>query len=155
VTGADAEVGGGQHDVRRRLPEVVHEQVLLAGVLRLPDDEGDRRRGPGNVPRPLPDLRQLDQLRAIGDDNKVPRLPVARGRGLRPASRMRSRSARAIGWSVYWRTLRRARMVSQVSLSPLYARGDDDCLVLVPWLASHNLCPDDHGHHPRAAQVGT
>ena len=30
---------------------------------------------------PLPDLRQLDQLRAIGDDNKVPRLPVARGRG--------------------------------------------------------------------------
>src|SRR5512133_889173 len=40
---------------------------------------------------------------------------------LRPASRMRSRSARAIGWSVYWRTLRRARMVSQVSMSQLYA----------------------------------
>ena len=81
VTGADTEVGGGQHDVRRRLPEVVQEQVLVASVLRLPDDEGDRRRGPGNVPRPLPDLRQLDQLRAIRDDNKVPRLPVARGRG--------------------------------------------------------------------------
>src|SRR5215217_8860888 len=40
---------------------------------------------------------------------------------LRPASRMRSRSARAIGWSVYCRTLRRARMVSQVSMSQLYA----------------------------------
>ena len=53
----------------------------MASVLRLPDDEGDRRRGPGNVPRPLPDLRQLDQLRAIRDDNKVPWLPVARGRG--------------------------------------------------------------------------
>src|SRR6187549_2972788 len=57
VTGADAEIGGGQHDVRRRLPEVVHEQVLAASVLRLPDDEGDRRCGPGNVLRPLPDLR--------------------------------------------------------------------------------------------------
>jgi hypothetical protein len=40
---------------------------------------------------------------------------------LRPASRMRSRSPRAIDWSVYWRTLRRARMVSQVSMSQLYA----------------------------------
>jgi hypothetical protein len=34
---------------------------------------------------------------------------------------MRSRSTRAIGWSAYWRTLRRARMVSQVSMSQLYA----------------------------------
>jgi hypothetical protein len=37
---SDAEVGGGQHDARRCLAEVVHQQILLAGVLRLPDDEG-------------------------------------------------------------------------------------------------------------------
>ncbi len=35
----------------------------------------------------------------------------------RPASTMRSRFSRAIGWSVYWRTLRRARMASHVSMS--------------------------------------
>ena len=35
----------------------------------------------------------------------------------RPASQMRSRSSWAIGWSVYWRTLRRARMASHVSMS--------------------------------------
>lgn len=37
----------------------------------------------------------------------------------RPASRMRSRSSRGMGWSVYWRTLRRARMASQVSTAQL------------------------------------
>src|SRR5215831_14748191 len=34
----------------------------------------------------------------------------------RPASQMRSRSSRAIGWPVYWRTLRRARIASHVSM---------------------------------------
>src|SRR5215470_18096470 len=38
----------------------------------------------------------------------------------RPASQMRSRSSRAIGWPVYWRTLRRARMASHVSMPQSY-----------------------------------
>src|SRR4051794_10792842 len=38
----------------------------------------------------------------------------------RPASRMRSRCSRGMGRSVYWRTLRRARTASQVSMSPSY-----------------------------------
>jgi hypothetical protein len=73
------------------------------------------------VPRSQPDLRQLHQLRAVRDDNKFHGCQLLADAALRPASRMRSRSARAIGWSVYWRTLRRARMVSQVSTSQLYA----------------------------------
>src|SRR5262249_34432214 len=38
----------------------------------------------------------------------------------RPASQMRSRSPRAIGWLVYWRTLRRDRMASHVSMAQSY-----------------------------------
>src|SRR4051795_8680729 len=38
----------------------------------------------------------------------------------RPASSTRSRSARGMGWSVYWRTLRRARRASHVSMPPSY-----------------------------------
>jgi hypothetical protein len=53
-------------------------------------DEGDRRRGPGNA---LPDLRKLDELRAIRDDNKVHGCQLLADAALRPASRMPSRSA--------------------------------------------------------------
>src|SRR3569623_1737349 len=47
----------------------------------------------------------------------------------RPASRICSRSSRGMGWSVYWRTLRRARTASHVSMAPSYT------LRLVPALA--------------------
>src|SRR3954465_13920534 len=38
----------------------------------------------------------------------------------RPASRICSSCSRGIGWSVYWRTLRRARTASHVSMAPSY-----------------------------------
>src|SRR3954471_15963715 len=38
----------------------------------------------------------------------------------RPASRICSSCSRGMGWSVYWRTLRRARTASQVSMPPSY-----------------------------------
>src|SRR5215469_10390868 len=38
----------------------------------------------------------------------------------RPASQTRSRSSRATGWAVYWRTLRRARIASHVSMAQSY-----------------------------------
>jgi len=46
----------------------------------------------------------------------------------RPASRIRSRSSAAIGWSVYWRTLRRARMASHVSMRQSYRTLGPRCL---------------------------
>src|SRR5215469_6982245 len=38
----------------------------------------------------------------------------------RPASQMRSRLSRAIGWLLYWRRLRRARIASHVSMNQSY-----------------------------------
>src|SRR3954454_3646763 len=38
----------------------------------------------------------------------------------RPASRICSSCSRGMGWSVYWRTLRRARTASHVSMAPSY-----------------------------------
>src|SRR3954464_11702856 len=38
----------------------------------------------------------------------------------RPASRICSSCSRGMGWSVYWRTLRRARTASHVSMPPSY-----------------------------------
>src|SRR4051812_1528680 len=46
----------------------------------------------------------------------------------RPASRICSSCSRGIGWSVYWRTLRRGRTASHVSMPPSYT------LWLVPGL---------------------
>src|SRR4051794_20967633 len=54
----------------------------------------------------------------------------------RPASRTRSSSSRGIGWSVYWRTLRRARMASHVSMpTVLAAPGRFRGLVVRGWCA--------------------
>src|SRR5262249_34006409 len=41
----------------------------------------------------------------------------------RPASQIRSSSSRAIGWPVYWRTLRRARIASHASMAQSYRTG--------------------------------
>jgi len=80
---ADAEVGRRDGHRVGRLAEVVLEQGRLPVVRRLGRHDGDRRRGPGDVPGPLPDLRQLDELRPVSRDHEVPRLPVAGRR--RPA----------------------------------------------------------------------
>jgi hypothetical protein len=49
-------------------------------VLRLPGHQSDRRCRLGYVPpAPIPDLRQVDQLIAVGYDHEIPGLPVSRG----------------------------------------------------------------------------
>jgi len=74
VAAADAEVGGGEGHRHHRLPEVELgpvELVVLGG--------GDHHNGGGrlgDVRRPAEDPRQLTQLRAVGDEDEVPRLPV-------------------------------------------------------------------------------
>jgi hypothetical protein len=56
-----------------------NQPVAVQLVLGLFGHQSDRRRRPGDVPAAsVPDLRQLDQLPAAGDDHEVPRLPVSR-----------------------------------------------------------------------------
>ena len=81
MAGADSEVGGREHHGHRRLTEVVLEPVSVELVGGFGRDKGDRGRRLGDVAGVLPDLGQPRELVAVGDDDEVPRLPVARRRG--------------------------------------------------------------------------
>jgi hypothetical protein len=84
VGGADAKAGRGEHDAHRGLAEVVLDEASFPVVLRYRGDQRDRRRRVGDMPGALPDVRQLQQLRPLPDQDEVPGLPVLRGR--RPAA---------------------------------------------------------------------
>src|SRR3954453_15251477 len=55
-----------------------------------------------------------------GTKTKCPGCQLLDDGDRRPASRICSSCSRGMGWSVYWRTLRRARTASQVSMGPSY-----------------------------------
>lgn len=76
MAGSESEIGGHQHHRDRGLPEIeVEDPLPLGGSLRR--DEGDGGGGVGYVPRSLPYAGQLAQQVAVGDNNEVPRLPIA------------------------------------------------------------------------------
>ena len=74
VATADPEVGGGQRDGHRCLAQVELGPVELV-VCRRTDDH-DRRGRASHVTGAPPDLCQLAELPATGDEDEVPRLPV-------------------------------------------------------------------------------
>ena len=84
MPGADAEVGGREHDRVGGLADVVLVDDAAAFVRRFGQDKRDGGRGAGDVPGAPPDRGQLAQLGAVGDDDEVPVLAVGR-RGGAPA----------------------------------------------------------------------
>src|SRR5262245_18185285 len=78
---AEPQIGGGDGDRHGRLPEVVLEETRSARLVGTRGDDCDRRGGTGDMTRAAPHSGQSLQPRAIGDNDEVPRLPVAcRGR---------------------------------------------------------------------------
>ena len=128
VSGPDLEVGRRDHHRHRGLPDVVLVGHFPAFNGRYRQHEGDSGRGPGDITGALPDGRKFLQLSLIGDDHKVPRLTVLRRR--RPptsASAIRFKSASDTGSGLYCRTLRRARIASQASMSSFRLRRWRQC----------------------------
>jgi hypothetical protein len=80
--GADAEVGRRKRHAHGRLAEV--ELSAMELVVGDRADDRDRGRRLRDMMRAVEDLGQLLQLSPVGDDDKVPGLPVLRGR--RPAA---------------------------------------------------------------------
>src|SRR6185436_15009798 len=79
VSAPDPEVGRGEHDRHRHLPDVVLERVALVPVLGGRHHEDDRRRGRSDVGRVPPCPRQLTEPIVIRDDDEIPGLLVHRG----------------------------------------------------------------------------
>src|SRR4029453_7225881 len=72
VAAPDPQVGRGEHDRHRHLPDVVQEGVALVPVLGGGYDEDDRGRGRSDVGGVPPGPRQLAEPIAIRDDHEVP-----------------------------------------------------------------------------------
>jgi len=119
---ADAQVSGGQHHERGRLPEVIQQPVVVPLVVRFVGHQHGRRRRASDVPAaPSQVLASSASCSRPVTTSKCQGCQFCEDGARRPASQRRSRSSAAMGWPVYWRTLRRARVASQVSMAQFLA----------------------------------